>query len=340
MDGAVGARAPADPAPAAGHRPVIALPPGARAWDDGLALEAADGTALRAAIWRPGPAATADRGLALLLTGRVEFLEKIALPATALSDRGYTVASLDWRGQGLSARALRDRRRAHVDDFERYDADLAALLSYPALAALGPVRVVLSHSMGGCILQGALARGTVTADRLIYSAPMAGVRAGGAAKGALPGVARTMRALGLGGAWPPAPRAGRAYVLKGFDGNCLTSDRTLYDWYADGLREKPSLALGLPTFGWLAAAFDAMEQAAALQQTHIPSLVLIGSREGVVDPAAVRAMARAIDAKLAVIDGARHDLFMETPPRRAALWQAIDEFLGLPGTDVAAASAG
>ena len=49
--------------------------------------------------------------------------------------RGYSVATVDWRGQGLSDRLLADPRKGHVDDFASFDADLDAFMAevVPAL---------------------------------------------------------------------------------------------------------------------------------------------------------------------------------------------------------------
>ncbi|MEM6973317.1 MAG: alpha/beta hydrolase [Pseudomonadota bacterium] len=308
----------------AGHRPIVPLPPGARAWDLGLDLLAEDGVALRAALWNPG----GPRGLALLLSGRVEFLEKLALAATALADRGYAVAVLDWRGQGLSERLTDDPRRAHVGDFAEYHRDLAALVAHPAVAAEGSVRIIVSHSMGACILRGALAKGVVTAEKLVFSAPLAAIRMHPVAAAVAPLLIYAARWLGFSRLWPPVYNPGRPYVLKGFAGNCLSRDPVLYGWYENTTRTEPRLALGLPTLGWLAAATDAMAANRAMGGTGIPSLVLLGSREGVVDPKASKAMARRIEARLSVIEGGMHDLFIDAAPIRAAVWDEIDAFLG------------
>ena len=41
-----------------------------------------------------------------------------------LRRRGFSVATMDWRGQGASVRELADRRKAHIDRFAQYDDDL------------------------------------------------------------------------------------------------------------------------------------------------------------------------------------------------------------------------
>ena len=119
--------------------------PGARALDETLWLAADDGVGLRAGMWRGG------ERLALLLTGRTEFLEKAVIPAAELVARGYTVASLDWRGQGHSDRLIDPPQKGHVGDFADYRRDLAALLAAPELSGFGPPALTLAHSMGAAI---------------------------------------------------------------------------------------------------------------------------------------------------------------------------------------------
>jgi predicted alpha/beta hydrolase len=83
--------------------------------------EAADGTRIRMARFhRP----SATRGTVVLLNGRTEFIEKYFEVIGDLLSRGFAVATLDWRGQGLSDRALTNPHKGHVADFSLYIDDL------------------------------------------------------------------------------------------------------------------------------------------------------------------------------------------------------------------------
>ncbi|MEM7498055.1 MAG: alpha/beta hydrolase [Pseudomonadota bacterium] len=321
---------------ASGAGPATSLPPGARAWDIGLALTASDGVSLRAALWHPKvvPGATApdgERGLALYFPGRTEFLEKAALTATALSERGFTVASTDWRGQGLSTRPLPEPLKGHVTSFEEFDRDIEALLAAPEVARAGPVRLVLGHSMGGAIALGALARGVLSPNAVVLSAPLAGIAFTKAQNAVVRFAARTARRLGLGERWPPAPNAGKPTLFLPFEGNCLTHDPAQYAWQGDALRAEPGLQLGLPTFGWLAAAYDAIALQDQMRPQNYPMQVVLGAKETVVSNPAARALAARVEARLDEVADAKHDILMEEPSRRAAVWQAIDAFLASSG---------
>lgn len=309
------------------------LPPGGRAWDETLALEAADGVALRGALWRAREE-RAPRGLVLLLQGRTEFLEKYGAPAAELVGRGFAVASVDWRGQGRSDRLTRNPLKGHVRRFTDYHLDLAALIAHPSVAAVPGPRVMLAHSMGGAIGLGAILRGRVRPAAAVLSAPMLGIAMSPVQRllaGALEPLAG---ALGLGERWPPLPGRAQPYVFSGFEGNVLTDDRATFEWMVETLRRDPALRIGMPTLGWFAATTAEARWLAgqgAEGASGLPGLCLLGSKEAVVDAEAVRAAARRLGFGLAEIAGGRHELLIAAAPRRAEAWAAIDRFLGERG---------
>ena len=66
-------------------------------------LKTPDGVSLRFARFAP-PAGR--RGTVCIFPGRTEWIEKYFETVRDLRNRGFAVALLDWRGQGLSDRAL------------------------------------------------------------------------------------------------------------------------------------------------------------------------------------------------------------------------------------------
>ncbi len=78
----------------------------------------------------------------VVLTGRAEFIEKYSTEIVGeLLARGYAVAAMDWRGQGLSDRPLADRGKGHIDNFTTYMADVRLFLDSvvgPCCAAARP----------------------------------------------------------------------------------------------------------------------------------------------------------------------------------------------------------
>ena len=77
-------------------------------------IKTPDGAELRFARWAPPPG---RKGTVCVFGGRGEMIEKYFETVRDLRDRGFAVATIDWRGQGLSDRALSDPRKGHVGDF-------------------------------------------------------------------------------------------------------------------------------------------------------------------------------------------------------------------------------
>src|SRR6185295_402746 len=91
------------------------------------------------------------KGRVVMLGGRGEFIEKYATEVVGeLLGRGLEVFALDWRGQGLSQRALADPEKGHVEDFASFSDDLHRFLTTIVGRSTGESPVlVLAHSMGG-----------------------------------------------------------------------------------------------------------------------------------------------------------------------------------------------
>src|ERR1700758_3643578 len=86
------------------------------------------GATLRAARFAPAPDVPAQ-GVCVLLNGQTEFIEKYFEVIDELRGRGFSVATMDWRGQGDSSRLTQDSRKSFVGDFSEYDDDLATLMN-------------------------------------------------------------------------------------------------------------------------------------------------------------------------------------------------------------------
>lgn len=288
-----------------------------------LRLTAADGVALRGGRWEGG-----DRGVALVLQGRAEFIEKYEPVADELTRRGFSVVTLDWRGQGGSARALADPNKGHVGDFAEYARDLDALL-----AVTGQPTVMIAHSMGGCIGLRALTSGRVRPRAAIFTAPMwdlpIGRFGGRLTEISARALARTLTRMGLAHRYAPG-QGPTPYPLSRPERNLLTSDRDQAAWFAALTLANSELAIGGPTVGWVRAAFAEMD---ALRRSPTPcaALVLQGDDETLISAAAINARVARDGLALVTLAGARHEPFFETPAVRAALWTAIDSHLAERG---------
>ena len=85
-----------------------------------------DAVSLRFARWAPP---RGRKGTVCLFQGRSEFIEKYFETVRDLRARGFAVATFDWRGQGLSKRALADPQKGHVRNFSEYVTDLETAMA-------------------------------------------------------------------------------------------------------------------------------------------------------------------------------------------------------------------
>lgn len=284
---------------------VCGAPEGGRA----LWLRAADGARLRLAHW-PG----ADP--VLILPGRTEYIEKYGLVIADLAAAGRGALVVDWRGQGLSDRALPDPLKGDVADFTAYQHDLDAVLDAAGRIAPGPLPW-LAHSMGGCIALRGLTRG-LRPPAVAFSAPMLGL-AQSSALGALIGaLAAAARPFGLDRGYAPTTGPDFGLPSMAFETGNLTTDRAQFDRMQAQIRTDPRLSLGGPTLRWMGAAIAEMRALAALPSPAVPALFGLGGAEAIVSAQAIRdRVARWPQAALADYPGAKHELLMERDAVRA-----------------------
>lgn len=287
--------------------PGMPWPDGARA----IWMRAADGVRLRMAVFGEGP-----RGTILLFPGRTEMIEKYGHIAPALMAGGLGLVSIDWRGQGLSDRAVLDPLMGHVGNFAEYQADVAAYLAGVRQLGLAEPLYLLAHSMGGCIALRALVAGF--APRAVaFSAPMWGLALSHADRALGRGLSALARATGQDKRYVPGPRSEMRLDTMVFETNVLTTDRAAFAHIQAQVRAVPALALGAPSLGWLNAALRETRALARCASPAVPALTAVGGLEKVVDPATIAArMAHWPAGRLVQYPGAEHELMMERPEVR------------------------
>lgn len=286
------------------------------------------GARIRAAIWKGG-----TRGTAFIFNGRSEYIEKYGRIISSLVDRGFSVVTLDWRGQGLSERPLKERMKGHVEDFGEYQNDVAALMADDRVHDLPEPHVLICHSMGGCIGTRTLLEGRMSPAAVIMSAPMLGLSMNRVETVASKVLIGGSKMVGGRTAFAPDPKSRIPYVQKtDFEDNTLTGDAEHFNWMRQHLERVSDLGLGSPTIGWLDEAIKETGELVAARPPEQPVLYFLGLEEEIVAPEAIRiAAARSANAELVEIEGAKHEVFMETPGRQAQAWAAIDAFLAEQG---------
>ena len=297
-----------------------------------------DGVHLRAAHWEPeSQVCNQAQGIVCLLQGRGEFIEKYFETIANLRQRGFHVVAFDWRGQGGSARILRQRgqdpiHKGHISDFALYQHDLDAVLAQvvgPLPAALP--RFALCHSMGAAIALARAADPHHAKDfaRIVALSPMIALAPSLAPSFASP-IMRMGARIGLGGFFVPGGQRA-VTAMRPFEENRLTSDAQRFHRIRAVIEHAPWLAVGDPTVGWLAAAFRFMAQFTIpgfALRVVTPALVIAAGNDRIVSTAATeRFSARLKIGNAIVLPHARHEILIENDDIRANFWAAFDAFI-------------
>lgn len=283
-------------------------------------ITAADGVRLRLVVWRGG-----DAGTVFIFSGRTEYAEKYALVATELIAKGFTVATLDWRGQGLSDRLAADQMLGHVRKFSDYQLDVVAALD--ALNDLGVPRPLhlIGHSMGGCIGLRALANGQPF-ERAGFSGPMWGIKTEGFLSLLAPFVPQMASAMGLGLLYAPGTSKTSFMMTTPFEDNTLTTDPERLKAMQAQAAFDPRLTLGGPSLHWLAQAFAEMKNLLAAPRPETPTVTFLGALEAITDAAKIKEMSSNwASEELIIIDGAKHELMMERDEVRSRVLNGYAE---------------
>ncbi len=284
-------------------------------------LSGADGSRFRAAFFPVEGA----RGTVVLSPGRTEPIEKYYEVVDDLRARSFAVLAHDWRGQGLSDRPLPDRMKGHCQGWSGYLTDYSRLLD--AFEARAPKPwVAVGHSLGGCLILLALVEGERRLSAVVLSAPMARILTGGRPYGHARGLAWLMARCGQASEYVLGER--NDPFEHTFEANALTRDRARYERWRAQLHACPELGLGGVTWGWLDFAFRAAARLArpGLEQVETPVTIVAAGEDRVVDNAALRSIASRLPRRRYLeVDGALHEILIETEDKRAQWFAAFDQ---------------
>ena len=279
------------------------------------------GRNLRACI-APALSASNPRGTVIVCPGRTEFIEKYFEVGRELQEMGFAVVILDWPGQGLSERLLDDTKKGHIDRFETFMGALANGLE-SLQERLPRPHVSLAHSMGGAIALATISQGLVKVDAAAFCAPMWGLKSRFLGMRYL---VWAMRATGRAGDYAIQPGPPET-----FETNIVTHDKKHWEMQRALIEARPDLELGPVTWGWLGASLnilDTFTKPKTLQQVTIPVFVASAEEEQLVDNAShEKICAKLPDCEHVVVEGAMHEILMETEDRRQEFWEGFHRLL-------------
>ncbi|MCP5089174.1 MAG: alpha/beta hydrolase [Rhodobacteraceae bacterium] len=281
-----------------------------------------DGVRVRVAVWNDGGNETV-----LICSGRTEYIEKYGPVVREFLNRGYAVAVVDWRGQGISDRHPKRPQMGHVGQFSDYQQDLAEMIATATECGLPAPTVMVAHSMGGAIGLRALLNG-LAVRKAIFSAPMWGIYVQPHLRVLARVVSRTGPKLGFGNRYIPSGDEQNYPEKQPFTGNTLTNDNETYKWIQGQLARHPELGLGSPSCHWYSLAVKECAEIRALSPSPHDCICFLGTEEAIVSTKAVEdVMGRWPNGRLVTIENSQHEVFMEEPHVLKLVWSEIDQFL-------------
>ncbi|WP_108816160.1 alpha/beta hydrolase [Loktanella sp. Alg231-35] len=285
-------------------------------------LKTSDGLRIRVAHWDLANA----KGTVLIFPGRTEFIEKYGQSAAAFRDRGYASLAIDWRGQGLADRMTDNPAVGHVGAFGDYQQDVTATVAHASALGLPRPYFLLGHSMGGCIGLRSLMEG-LDVQGVMFSAPMWGVQMAAPLRPLAWGLSAMSTPLGFDQALAPG-QFEESYVNRTtFEENTLTNDPEVFGTLRNQLAQHPELGLGGPSLRWLNTSLREMHKLALDPSPNIPCLTYLGTQEAIVDPLRIQErMGGWPGSTLRVIDGGKHEMLMDVPKMRDAIFDETVAF--------------
>lgn len=263
----------------------------------------------------------------VIVSGRTEFMEKYAELLYDLSDMNLSLYIYDHRGQGSSARMLADAEKGHVECFNDYVQDLGIFIEKIVKPREQQAVLLLSHSMGGMISLLYGIRHQQLLKGLILSSPMLSINTGPFPHLLARLVSRIATLIGRGADYVFG--AGPSDRSMPFAGNVLTNSRERFELHCNLVTQNPQLALGGPTFSWLA---EALAATAALKKKEIklqlPVLLLRGEADRVVGRLEQDELCERLeDCRLVSFPEALHEVLMEKDEIRNQALREIRNFI-------------
>ncbi|WOT05281.1 alpha/beta fold hydrolase [Shewanella youngdeokensis] len=265
-----------------------------------------------------------NKGTIVLSNGRVESFLKYKELMFDLYLQGYSLFTLDHRGQGLSSRITVNSHLGHIDKFQRYVDDFDEFISKIVKPSHKQNYYLVGHSMGGAIGTLYLAQQPDIFKSAVFSAPMYGIKL------PLPTCFIRKLAATLDNHDRQQPNyilGGKNYHPATFDKNDLTNSKLRYLDYRALYQQVKTIQLGSPTNRWLVESIDAGSHAIkAAQTSKVPILILQAEEDTIVcNTAQIKAISDS--CRLIKIPYARHEIFMERDQARNTALSALLHFL-------------
>jgi lysophospholipase len=264
------------------------------------------------------------KGLIVVVNGRSESWLKYGELFHDLYGKGYSIASYDHRGQGLSPRLLPQKPRiGEIDSFDEYSRDLGAFLERLKNLSLTHhgKTYLLAHSMGAAVAIDYLREHPAAFRAAAFTAPMLRINTTPYPEAVATLVVRLLHAVGLGAAYAPGEHD--RDPEEPFETNRITTSRARWQAIQELWNKHPEAVVGGPSNDWVLQTLlttpRIREAASSLQS---PTLILQSGQDRLVinEPAP-----QGPNISTLTFPDARHEILMERDLIRD---QALGEILG------------
>ena len=268
-----------------------------------------------------------EKAVILFLTGRAEYFLKYVPFFERMNELGFTVFTLDHRGQGASGRMLQTSEKGYVENFDFYVDDAENFLKNIVIEYAKKKDVFLvSHSMGGAVSLLLAARCPDAFKKIVFVSPMCGFIY------SIPEILVKMivkGACGLGfGKFYAIGKSSKDY-LKPFEKTNHTHSFEKYIAQQSFVTQNCSFALGGPTFKWVAESMKAMKKLPeAAKKVKVPVLLVQAENDTVVDNNAQNIVAANFEnCRKTLVEKGFHELLNEEKEFYEKTVSVISDFL-------------
>ena len=274
----------------------------------------------------------------IILPGLTEFIEKHQDQIDGFKDMGgkgrMETICIDWPGQGLSSRMANDHPTViHIPSFDFHLKAIKAVVDDAGFGDDKPL-FIFGHSMGAHL--GLRLAHELKAERgwdirgVMISSPMIMIPVvlRGITLMLLNGICR----LGFAKTGIPGQQGFSRPRAQFNPMNVLTRDADGYMVQHRLFEKNPKLRTRGPSFGWvrsaLASCMATTTNSAWLKAYDIPVQAHLAENEMVVHRfASEPALKQIKGVDIHIYDNARHELMLELPEVRAAIWQRMADFI-------------
>lgn len=271
------------------------------------------------------------KGLAVIAPGRTQTSEEYFEFIRDLLKRDFSIAILDWQGQGRSYRLNDDNSRQYSngfdDDVRDFDLFLTHIQKIKGFAKLP--RTLFAHSMGGNITLRHMADHQPQWQHAVMIAPMIDIKIPALLQPVTGTIIGMARIFGQANCYAPGFEAwSTKYNERVRD--MLSSDTTRRDVQRYWYEKHPELQCGGATYAWIDEALksiNALKNSDRLGKIETPILFAVAEKDSVVDSdAAARLASQIPNADVYIAPDSQHMILMERDEIRKPLLKQMDVF--------------